>query len=284
VVAWDGPKRVSASVPRDLGDVIDYFLPDRRAHGAAGLPPGPREACPDPRPRPERPAALPIVALPIGGRDVVRAAFAWNLTVELARCGASASLLAPEEPEPSLLWPDGGPGPLGSELLFAPCRGIADLARAALDLAVERAADAPDGGVVLARVPPEWLRAPRDGRALLRWVLLFATPEGAELHEAYALAKHLLGASPEARVGVTVHGVRRVAEAEATFARVAGVAARHLGARLWSYGFLVDDLHVYRAIAARRPVGLEHPQSRAARALRDVARLILEDARSGALA
>jgi MinD-like ATPase involved in chromosome partitioning or flagellar assembly len=51
-----------------------------------------------------------------------------------------------------------------------------------------------------------------------------------------------------------------------------------------SYGLLVDDLHVYRAIVARRPIGLEHPQSPAARALRDVARLVLEDARKIALA
>lgn len=269
-------------MPRDLGDVIDYFLPDRRAQGA----PARRsvEARSDPAPQPQRPAALPIAALPIGGRDVVRAAFAWNLAVELARRGANATLLAPASPEPSLLWPEPGPGPIGAELVLAPCGGIPDLARAALDLAVERAADAPDGGVVLVRVPPEWLREARDARALLRWVLLFATPEGAELHEAYALAKRVLAASPETRVGVTVHGVRRVGEAEAAFLRVAGVASRHLGARLLSYGFLVDDLHVYRAIAARRPVGLEHPQSRAARALGDVARLILEDAREFARA
>jgi hypothetical protein len=271
-------------VPRDLGDVIDYFLPDRRAHEALAPARRPLEARSEPGPRPERPAALPIVALPIGSRDVVRAAFAWNLAVELARRGASATLLAPEEPESSLLWPEPGPGPVGAELVLAPCAGLAELARAALDLAVARAADAPDGGVVLARVPPEWLREARHARALLRWVLLFATAEGAELHEAYALAKRVLAAVPETRIGVTVHGVRRVAEAEAGFRRVAGVASRHLGAQLLSYGFLVDDLHVYRAITARRPVGIEHPQSRAARALGDVARLILDDARSLALA
>jgi MinD-like ATPase involved in chromosome partitioning or flagellar assembly len=60
------------------------------------------------------------------------------------------------------------------------------------------------------------------------------------------------------------------------------VALRHLSAKLLSYGLLVDDLHVYRAIVSGRPVGLEHPQSPAARALRDVARLLLEDTRSDA--
>jgi MinD-like ATPase involved in chromosome partitioning or flagellar assembly len=40
----------------------------------------------------------------------------------------------------------------------------------------------------------------------------------------------------------------------------------------------MDDLHVYRSIVARRPIGLEHPQSPAARALHDVAGLLLDDA------
>jgi hypothetical protein len=42
----------------------------------------------------------------------------------------------------------------------------------------------------------------------------------------------------------------------------------------------VNDLHVFRAIAAQRPIGLAHPEAPAARALTDVARLISVDARS----
>jgi MinD-like ATPase involved in chromosome partitioning or flagellar assembly len=45
----------------------------------------------------------------------------------------------------------------------------------------------------------------------------------------------------------------------------------------------ISDLHIYRAIVAQRPIGLEHPQSRAARALRDVASLLLADAKDCAL-
>ena len=74
-------------------------------------------------------------------------------------------------------------------------------------------------------------------------------------------------------------GARRVGDAERAFGRLAATALRHLRHPVVSYGLLVDDLHVYRAIVARRPIGLEHPQSRAARALRDVARLLLDDAR-----
>ena len=271
-------------MPRDLADVADYFLPrtasaqrtPTAAEAAGARPSAPVRAA--------RPAALPIVALPVGERDVVRAAFVWNLAVEIARLGASATLVAPSPPEPSPVWPEAGLGPVGAEVVLTPADGLAQLHRAALDLAVARAADSAEGGLVLVCVPPGWLGRAADGRGLLRWVLLFASTERADLLETYGLAKRVLAASHEARVGVTIHGARRVAEAQGAFLHLASVAARHLGRELASYGLLVDDLHIYRAIVSRRPIGLEHPQSRAARALRDVARLLLEDARKMSLA
>jgi hypothetical protein len=255
-------------VARSLGDVLHFFLPE--AEAAQAPTPG--------RARLET-AALPIVALPVAERDVVRAALAWNLTVELARLGASASQLAPKACDGSLLWPEPGRGPVGAELVPSEAVDLGSLYRDAADVAVERAAEADEGGVVLACVPPHWLRSCADGASLLRWALLFATPDARDLLETYALAKLLLRRRPDATVGITIHGVRRIAEAERAFQRLAGVAERHLGRAPRSYGLLVDDLHVYRAIVARRPIGLEHPQSPAAKALRDVARLVLEDAR-----
>ena len=121
-------------------------------------------------------------------------------------------------------------------------------------------------------------------RSLLRWVLLFASTERRDQLETYALIKRVVRTSADARIGVTIHGARQVGEAERAFAHLASVAARHLGETLASYGLLLDDLHVYRAIVSRRPIGLEHPQSRAARALRDVAGLLLDDARKSAIA
>ncbi|HZO10389.1 MAG TPA: hypothetical protein VFC77_13470 [Myxococcota bacterium] len=251
---------------RNLDDVADYFLP--RAGGALVAPRGAP---------PERPAALPILAIPIGERDVVRSAFAWNLAVELARLGASAALLAPRGDEPSPVWPEGGPGPMDTEVVLCDARDLAALGRAALDLAVARAPEC-ERGFVLVRVPPEWLHGNGDARALLRWVLLFTAGEPRELAEAFALAKAVMARSAGARVGVTIHGARRVARAEESFRRLADATARQLGRSVVSYGLLVDDLHVYRGIVARRPIGLEHPQSAAARALRDVAQLLMEDA------
>jgi hypothetical protein len=272
-------------LPRDLGDVLDYLLP---VNEASKTPAEPSDSQPRPpsdtRPGPQRPPALPIVAVPIGERDVVRAAFAWNLAVEVARLGGSGSLVAPREADTALLWPDPGRGPVGAELVSAKASGLGDLYRAALDVAVARAADATAGGLVLVRVPPQWLESPADGRALLRWVLLFASLEPRDLMETYGLVKRLLNVSDGCRVGVTVHGVRRIQEAAQAFDLLAGVAARNLGRSLVSYGLLLDDLQVYRAIVSRRPIGIEHPQSRAARALSDVARLLLEDARDLAVA
>jgi hypothetical protein len=79
-------------------------------------------------------------------------------------------------------------------------------------------------------------------------------------------------------VGVTIHGVRSIDEARGAFYALVSALEPELRERLVSYGLLLDDLDVYRAIVNRRPVGVIHPQSRAARALADVARLLLSDA------
>jgi len=286
-------------LPRKLEDVLDYFLPGvgapssvlranarpaedpkRTGHSHPEWNPG---SDPNPWTRAERPAALPIIALPIGDRDVVHAAFAWNLVVEAARLGANATLLAPADPAAASLWPPSGRGPVGAELELVRAANLRELHRAALDAAVSRAADAKNGGVILVRVPPAWLNGASEGRALLRWVLLFAATEPEDLRETYGLAKRVARIGPTPRIGITIHGARRIEEAERAFSRLADTAQRHLGHSVVSYGLLVDDLHIYRAIVAHRPIGLEHPQSRAARALRDVARLLLDDAQDHAL-
>lgn len=257
------------SPPKDLGDVLHFFLPGEESAG--------RDA-----PERERPVVLPILAVPIGERDVVRAAFAWNLNVEIARMGANATLVTTRDGQIEALWPEPGPGPLGSDVVSTEARDLADLGRVALDISIAKAADSPDGGVVLVAVPPEWLQQPSEG--LLRWMLLLSTSDPRDLKETYALAKRLWRSHDRVRVGLTIHGVRRVREARQAFEKLARVSARHLARQPRSYGLLVDDLHVYRAIVSRRPIGLEHPQSPAARALRDVAQLVLGDARKAAVA
>ena len=268
-------------MPRDLGDVLHYFIPDGEAEPRRSGQPIPSSS----RPRaPSAPKVLPIVGITIGDCDVVRAAFTWNLAVEVARLGASAVLLAPTLAERSPLWPEPGLGPLGAELVLAACDDLGALHRAALDLAVTRTEDVgSEGGVVFVRIPPRWLREISEGVNLLRWTLLFSSADPSDLRETYGIAKLLMNSNPDARVGVTIHGVKRLGEARRAFGQLAGSTSRHLGREIASYGLLVDDLDVYRAIVAQRPIGLVHPQSPAARALRDVAGLVLEDARTFAV-
>lgn len=281
---------------RNLADVLDYFLPPKKTtHPKASTESTPTDERPRPTPqaqgRPRRKEKkrqdgqplrlLPILALPIGDRDVVRAAFTWNLAVEIARLGGRARVLTPDPDDPSPLWPEPGMGPLGTELLPVVAEDLGSLYRIALESAVARPRDPEEkAGIVFVRVPPAWLLKPGEGAPLLRWSLLFSSSRTSDLKESYGLSKLILGAQPDAQVGVTIHGAQSRREAEGAFNRLAHTTEKGIGHNLLSYGLLVDDLHVYRAIVAQRPIGLAHPQAPAARALRDVARMLMHDAGS----
>ncbi|MEE8581479.1 MAG: hypothetical protein V3T33_07805 [Myxococcota bacterium] len=268
-------------MPRDLSDVLHYFMPE--SEPAAGTPTPLRPERNSLRPAARHPAALPLIGVPLGAQDVVRAAFTWNLTVEIARLGGRAILIAPDEGEPSSLWPESGLGPMGAEIIRSDARNLVELHRKALDVAVARAPEANEGGVVFVRIPPTWIADFSEDGSWLRWTLLFSSGDSRDLLETYGVAKLLFRAHSNARVGVVIHGAQRIGEAERAFARLARSTERNLGRSLESYGLLVDDLHVYRAIVAQRPIGLAHPQSPAARSLRDVAGMVLDDARERAL-
>jgi hypothetical protein len=237
-------------VPRDLGDVLHYFF---------------QEAEPT--------RSNPVVmAVPLSERDVVRAALVWNLAVEVARRGGRTCVVTRPDDHREALWPRPGRGPLGVELVLPLADGPEELARAARETA-ERGV-----GLVLVPVPPEWLEKAGDAGNLFERTLLLCSPSERDLRLAWSRIRTLLLARPRAEVGVTIHGPRSVAEARAAFDRLDQTSLREFGRNLVSYGLLVDDVHVCRAIVSRRPVGLTHPGAAAARALQDVARLLVEDA------
>lgn len=209
---------------------------------------------------------------------MVRAAFTWNLAVEVARLGGRAMVIAPEDSAPSPLWPEAGTGPLGVELLPSLAADLPGLLAVAQQAASAKMRTGAEGGLVFVRIPPAWLDAPGKGSELLRWTLLFTSSRIPDLKGTLVMAKTIMGQHPKARVGITIHGAESRSEAETAFGRLARSARQNLGHDLTSYGLLVDDLQVYRAIVAQRPIGLAHPQSPAARALRDVAQLLLNDA------
>lgn len=262
-------------MPRDLADVLHYFLPEfdgeRETSVGREAQLGGGEA-----------RSLAILGIPIGERDVVRAALAWNLAIETARLGAATLMIAPASDAGSPLWPEPGMGPLGTELVLCPATDLESLYLAATELAKSHANDTKMGGIVFVRIPPPWLAVGRTKANPIRWLLLLTSANRRDLHEAYDLAKTLSGADPAVELGVTIHGVSSISEARAAFEYLSRISQEQLGLVLSSYGLLVDDLDVYRAIAAQRPIGLAHPQAPATHALMDVARLLHEDARSRA--
>lgn len=267
-------------MPRDLADVLHHLIPESGPPGDSPAQPRPQAPV-----APSRPAAFcqpyagRVIAVPIGERDVVRAAFVWNLAVEAARLGGSATIVAPAQDSGSSLWPEESIRPMGSEVVLTPATNLGELHREALQIATVRASMGPTPGLIFVRVPPLWLREPGAGAGLLAWTLLLTSSEGRDLLECYGLTRLVENVLPGARVGITVHGTRRQGEAQAAFARLAEVVSRRLGRPVTSYGLLVDDLHVYRAIVDQRPIGMVQPQSPAARSLRSVAEMLLEDAR-----
>jgi hypothetical protein len=280
-------------LPRDLADVLHYFLPELEDESKTADPiaaPSETIAEPDrvdrgntmPVGKPSLPA-VPILAVPIGDRDVVRAALTWNIAVETARLGKRVIVLAPESETRSALWPDAGIGPLGTELLFHRAQNLDQLAAEAARLSIECAGSkGRSAGALFVRVPPQWLIRQCSTEHPIPWWLLLSSPNHKDLSEAYDLAATIQTAQSTTEstpnIGITIHGVSSVNEARQAYEHLSRRCATQIGLELISYGLLVDDLHVYRAIAAQRPIGLAHPQAPATRALMDVARLLSEDA------
>lgn len=303
-------------MPRDLSDVLHYFLPElertpdagsgvgsgsgrlggariARTTGSAGtsVAAGADRAAnarrrvtrPGEAPAPAPPPPLSVLCVPIGERDLVHAAFTWSLAVETARQGGSVALVAPEEDRYTPLWSGPRAGTSEPDLVYCRAEALADLRQTAADLAVERSRSARQGGIVFTRIPPRWLDEGGDRRDAIRWILMFSSPRREDATATFERIERMVKDRPGLEIGITIHGVRRIAEARDAFDELARRCEERLGLALASYGLLTDDLDIYRAIAAGRSIGETHPDSPAARALADVARLIYEDARSRVL-
>jgi hypothetical protein len=253
-------------MPRNLADVLHHFLPE--------LDPAPSSLA--------REAGRPLLCVPVGPHDVVRTALVWNLAVEMARSGPAVHLVVPASFRSGSLWPPPGRGPLGVELHALDAADLAEFAENLPTAWPPGVRPAAGDALGIACIPPPWLEKALDGTDLLRWMLVLARPERAEQRGAYATLKRVARVAPGARLGVSICGAHSVADAEQVFARLALTVERHLDRGLLSYGLLVHDLDLCRSILNRHPIGLARPRSPAARALADVARLLLEDAMGAA--
>jgi len=235
-------------VARELGDVLHYFLDEDAPHGRAAR-------------------CLALVAEP---DELLGVALLWNLAHELASRGSAAAWvtsISDEELLPGEVTP-------GITRLLSPATDLGGLARAVREASAKlRASRVP--GLVLTRVPPAWLEPGPLARELLARALLLSVPGAEGRAETLARGARIARCCPDARIGVTLHGVRSVSEAAAAFDALAGAASEP--GSFWSYGLLLEDHRLYEALLARRPVARHCPESRAAHALRDVARLLQED-------
>lgn len=242
---------------RDLGDVLHLFAPELA--GAA-------------RAEEELAALRPLVGVPLAAPDPAVLALLRNLAVETARQGAGVSLLAPA----SL-----GAGAAGER----PHAGVSERRTPDDPAATARAAEQALAALPrfarrfgFAAFPSAWLAKASELGALLRWTLVFVRPDEAALTDASVALEAVAAHAPRARLGVTVYGVRTIVEARDCFEHLALRIERRFGVALTSYGVLVDDVRLSRSIVTGRPIPLVSPHSGSARALADVASLLLGDA------
>ena len=252
-------------MPRELADVLHLFAPELTGSSVAISADGER---------------LSLVGVPFATADPVRSALLWNLAVELARQGARSALLAPRALCAAPAWPLPGRGPLGALSLRVDADEPAELARSAEEWV--RSAAPRDRSLGLVALPGSCLHKAADAAALLRWTLLVLRPDEVESAAAWSALESIATHARDARIGVTLFGVRTIAEARDAFERLAGAAEERLGCPLVSYGLLVDDVHLSRSIVTGRPIALASAHAASARALADVASMLLEDTHGSA--
>lgn len=242
---------------RELGDVLHYFLDD--------LP----EAADE-----EKIQGCPIVAAPLHPRDAIRSALLWNLAVELRALGRAPVLLAPAPAREHSAWLDLASETLEPCWVTLPNGDVGPLLSAAS--AAARSLPQDRGPVVLVHVPSNatW----NDGHAaLFAHCWLVAGASDADRQEFLELSERVLTAAPESRIGVTIRGAETLTAARHIFDGLAELFEARFDRTLISYGLLVDELELARALVEHHATGSATPTNRAARALRDVAELMRDD-------
>lgn len=238
---------------------------------------------------------LPALAVTGGKGGVGKTCVAVNLAVSLARLGlrpllvdadlglANADILLGVDPARTLHDHFAGGAPLAEVVTRTPwgidfvpaANGHEELASlddqrlAALNAGLGRLGAGYDLLVIdtPAGIGREVMAALRASRV----VLVVATPDPTSLTDAYALIKVLESQRPGKDVRILVNQARDRAEAQAVFARLRAVAAKHLGRELAFAGELPRDPAVADAVRRRRPFAAAQADSPAAAALRGLA-------------
>lgn len=294
-------------MPRDLSDVLHYFLPEL-APAPDGLDGGARTA-PDASkaPLPSAPQTsarsapsrarrrvpsretdgagcpLAVLGIPLGERELVHAVYALSVALEAARQGARVVLLSPAWDAPAI-WPTSAWGATETiEVVVSPAVDLAALAREAQTLAVERGRSASRGGVVVTRIPSAWLDELAVVDDPIRWLLFFGSARRLDVDSLFARLRPLALGRLGLDVGLALVGPADSDGDPSAYDTLAGRCERELSLGLAHYGVLADDLDVCRAIAAGAPIACDSTDTPVARSIAGAARLVYQDARSRVL-
>jgi flagellar biosynthesis protein FlhG len=107
-------------------------------------------------------------------------------------------------------------------------------------------------------------------------VILVTTPEPTSLVDAYAMVKVVHLRDPKKPFWVLVNNGQNMDEAEETIAQLQAATERFLGRTLQVLGMIPTDAFLLQAVRQQRCVAQVFPRSPAARALQQMARLLLE--------
>lgn len=101
-------------------------------------------------------------------------------------------------------------------------------------------------------------------------ILLVTTPEPTAITDAYAVIKMIHSKNPQAKIRMIINRVNSFREGKNTADKLNMVAKRFLDMELETLGFMPDDVSVSKAVKQQRPFLLSHPQSQAAKGIREL--------------
>lgn len=105
--------------------------------------------------------------------------------------------------------------------------------------------------------------------------IVITIPEPTAITDGYAVIKAVAREKGAGRIRTVVNMVDDGREALRASERIRAVARRFLGVEVEHLGHVFQDDCVRRAVRSRRPLLLEHPESQAARCIREIARSVL---------
>ncbi|MDA0749051.1 MAG: hypothetical protein O2954_21230, partial [bacterium] len=111
-------------------------------------------------------------------------------------------------------------------------------------------------------------------------MLVLAVPEPTSIADAYAMVKVCGTQRPNLETGLVVNRARSPREAFELYKKFDQIVSRFLGLSVFRAGHILEDLSVEQAARTQQPVLLSHPDSLAARCIRQLAKDLAPESES----